>query len=331
MRERLSGPVRVVAAGLTVAGLTVGAKFLDWGRGFAGDPPPAIATSTATPDVPATVKAILTAQPTAPSTKGGLPIETPTIIPTPKIDRPEAVIERDGVRISGVPTRIDSGTVDIAKGQFRNTLGLGTEGFIAEPGGLLVGPDFDSKSAKNPFGENPAGWDAMYDSGGSIKPFSSVSQEVLRFAGPAFQNLPEGGFVLASAGQMTARVGEATFDFRPEPGKNYFFVVRGRYADGQQDSDLNKTMEFTNYKPGHALVNMYESRDRTNTAFISEGQFLQMAQTSHSSGTNCGAEGCSRLKVVFFDVNTKALTVIEQTQGRFGDSRQGWNLVFRNW
>lgn len=159
------------------------------------------------------------------------PTVTPTIAPatatvtatvTPRATEKPAVpiIERDGVRISGVPDRIDSRNVDVAKGAFKNTLGLDTEAFIAEPGGLLVGPDFGSKSAKNPSGENPAGWDAMYDAGGSIKPFSPVSQEILRYAGPAFQNLPEGGFVFASAGQMTARVGGATFEFRPEQGKN---------------------------------------------------------------------------------------------------------------
>lgn len=259
-----------------------------------------------------------------------------TATPTVAASRPTEVavpaIEKDGVSISGVPEKIDpSNIVDVAKGSFKNTIGLGTEAFIAEPGGLLVGPDFGSKSAKNPFGENPAGWDAMYDSGGNIKPFSPVSQEVLRYGGPAFQNLPEGGFVFASAGQMTAKVGKATFEFKAELGKNYFFIVRGRYADGKQDSDLNETIEFTNYKPGHALVDMYESRDKTNTAFISEGQFLQMARTSHSGGTNCGAEGCSKLTVVFFDVNTKAVTIIKQSQGRFGNPVEGWQPVLKNW
>lgn len=259
------------------------------------------------------------------------PIATATVAPRPTEVVKGPIIERDGIKVTGVPEKIDSSTVDVARGQFKNTIGLGAEGFIAEPGGLLVGPDFGSKSAKNPFGENPVGWDAMYDSGGSIKPFSSVSQEVFRFLPPAFQNLPEGGFILASAGVMVAKVGEAIFDFRSEFGKNYFFLVRGIYPDGKQDSDLNRTVEFTNYKPGHILVNMYESREQTNTAFVSEGQFLQMARTSHSTGTNCGAEGCSRLKVAMFDVNTKALTIIEQVQGRFVDPRQGWQPVFRNW
>lgn len=262
--------------------------------------------------------------------------DTPTpivVTATPKATETPTgpVIERNGVRVIGVPDRIDSSRVDVAKGVFKNTLGLGTEGFLAEPGGLLVGPDFGSKSSKNPWGENPAGWDAMYDSGGSINPFSPVTQEVFRYPGPAYQNLPEGGFIFASAGQMTAKVGNATFEFRPEEGKNYFFVVRGLYPDGKQDSDRNKTVEFSNFVPGHAEVEMYQSRFETNTAFISEEQFLQKVCTSHSGGTNCGAEGCSSLKVVFYDVNTQALTVIEQTQGRFEDPSSGWRSIYRNW
>lgn len=250
------------------------------------------------------------------------------------------VFKESSVKLSGFPESVDPTRVDTAKGNFKNTLGLGSQMALAEPGGLLVGPDFDSKS--NPYGDNPGGWQTMYDSGGSIRPFSPVSQEVMHNEEPFYQNLPEGGWNFFSLGQGTFELGasddEGKFkagDFKIElphrDGHNYFLIIRGMFNDGEQDSDRNGTVRVTDYVPGHALAMMYEARNESNTAFISEGQFLQMAATSHNGGTNTGAEGASGLTAVMIDANTGAYAVMEQTKGRGQNAATGWKAVTSNW
>lgn len=242
-----------------------------------------------------------------------------------------AVRDFGGIEVIGVPDSVAKNTVDYAKGVFENKTGVAPFIF-AEPGGLHVGPDFGSGSALNPWGRNPAGWDAMYNSGGSIQPFSPVTQEVIRWSGEAYQNLPEGGFMWMSTGQARVRIGDTEIFMPHMPGHNYFFAARGIYPDGKQDSDLNGTAVITDYKPGHTLVEMYESRLETNLAFISEeGGLVQRAATSHVTNTNCGAEGCSDLTVVTFDANTKALGVWKHTQVRSTNMPQVLSLAEKNW
>lgn len=241
-------------------------------------------------------------------------------------------VDRGGVQVATV---IDRATgVDLPRGQFASRSDVAPHIF-AEPGGLLVGGDFGYTGPLNPFGQNGQGWEAMYRSGGSINTFNPVTQEVLRWEGAAYQNVPEGGFGLFSAGQMTVELahpdGAKVFRMPHKPGHNYLFAVRGFYPDGKQDSDRNTTAKITEYKPGHALVNMYQSRYGTNTGFISEGQFMQMVATSHTTGTNCGAEGCSNLTLVAFDLNTGALEIQEHRQERTANIQQAIAAAARNW
>lgn len=236
------------------------------------------------------------------------------------------------VSFIGTPDSVDPKNVDKSDHKpFSHKIGLGSEMVLGEPGGLLVGPDFGFTGKENPYGANPGGWNTMYESDGSIRPFSPVSQEVLRYEGPAYQNLPEGGFMMASAGQMDVKIGDFEINMPSLPDNNYLLFVRGNFGDMEQNTDRNMTVEITNYKPGHALVGMYEAGNNSNVAFVSEGQFIQMAETSHSGGTNKGDGGASRLTAVFFDVNTGAYTVLQQELGRNQDASQNWELVGSNW
>ena len=218
--------------------------------------------------------------------------------------------EIDGIIVSDLRPSVDIGSVDVARGIFGSSSGVANFIF-AEPGGLLVGPDFGYQGDKSPYGVNIAGWEAMYRSGGSIRPFSPVSQEVARFAPPLFQNLPEGGFTVFTGGRMKVEVGGITVDASHKQGNTYILAVRGKYPDGIQDSDLNQTVKAIDYAPGHFLVEMMQSRDETNLAFISEGWLMQKVATTHLGGSNCGAEGCSLVTLVAFDVNTGAFEVWE--------------------
>lgn len=240
-------------------------------------------------------------------------------------------VEAGLVVFTGIPAQVDSGRVDTAKGVFKNTIGKGTEMAFAEPGGLLVGPDFGFTGKGNPMGNNPKGWVAMYNSEGNIQPISPVSQEVLHYEGPAYQNVPEGGWMIMSTGQAHVKIGNYEVDLPFVENNNYLLVVRGKYGDQKQNTDNNSTAEITNYKPGHALVMSLESGQKANIGFLSQGQLSQMAETSHSGGTNLGDGGASKLTLVILDVNTGAEAVLQQNQGRNQDGSKNWVSVNKNW
>lgn len=242
----------------------------------------------------------------------------------------------DGIKLFGIPDTVNPNTVDIAKGSFKNATGVAPHVY-AEPGALHVGPDFGYTGTKNPFGVNSKGWEKMYEAGGAIQPFSPVTQEVIRWPGEANQNVPEGGFVFFTGGQMKVKIGNVVVDMPYKPAHNYFFVARGIYADGKQDSDLNRTAIITDYKPGHLQVRMYPSALKSNLAFISEEQFLQEVVTSHITGTNCGAEGASNLTVVAVDINTGATQILRHKQLRSTDldaalksAKENWDKLYSN-
>lgn len=268
--------------------------------------------------------------------KGEIVIMQPT--PSPEATPRLPILNIDlggGIKINtkNVPGKVDSGKVDTAKGPFKNTIGGGSEGWLATPGGLLVGPDFGYTGSGNPFGRNPEGWKAMYEAGGSIQPFSPVTQDVLRYNGPAFQNLPEGGFILGSWGQARVTIGDVTINMPQRPNNDYIFIARGMYGDNKQDTDRNSTAMVENYKPGHALVNMYQPRVASGLGFIDQDQFVEMSFTAHTAGTNGGDGGNSMLTVVFYDANTSAFVVMQQQKDRalrIEDYAKGWKTVFAN-
>lgn len=216
------------------------------------------------------------------------PTETPRITV-----KPESNLGSE-LRVMGVPGSVDRANIDIAKGIFKNTIGFGSEAFIAEPGGL------------------------------------NKINEILKTKGPEFWNLPESGFSLLSLGQGRIKIGDVTFNLPYKENNNYLFIARGLYGDIKQNTDKNTTMEVSEYAPGHAMVFMIPSEKNTNVAFFSQGQFKQMVKTSHTEGTNCGDGGCSTVTAVMFDANTKAYTIMEQNQGRIGNPQRGWKLVASN-
>jgi len=312
-------------AGLTTLGFLLNA--CDKRKKEGGLPTPSI---TATEKLPPTA----TEQPTATATAATRATEQPTATATPESNK--VAIGR--ITLTNIPEEVDENIVDIAKGEFENKTNVAPHIF-AEPGGLLVGPDFGYTNEGSPWGNNPDGWKTMYESGGSIQPISPVSQEVIRWSGTAYQNLPEGGFVFFSGGKMTVELGETAIEMPDKgPGHNYFFVARGLYPDGKQDTDRNIQVKITDYIPGHTEISEYQSRDKTNLAFISEEHFLQKVATSHSGGTNCGAEGCSSLTLVALDTNTGALEIYNHNQQEtknleeaMAEAGKNWQLVYSNY
>lgn len=218
-----------------------------------------------------------------------------------------------GYSISGVPASVDPANLLRAQGKdafgntFKNTLGLGTEMLLAEPGTALVGPDIDPKIVK--------------EAGGSLVYISPITQFTLNNPGETDPNAAEGAFLWFTGATVRAEVRGVSIQLDGMEGHNWFLMIRGLFADNTQDSDRNSTVHFTDYVPGHAQVMLYPA-----DAYISEGNFVQVAELSHTGGTNCGHEGCSGLTVMMLDLNTGAWTVVHQSQ-----LDAPWEFVASNW
>ena len=215
--------------------------------------------------------------------------------------------------VSGAPGSVDPANVLRAQGEdefgneFVNTIDLGSEMMLAEPGSILVGPDFEDAEMVN---DSPhMDW------------ISPITQFSLTDPDEENANAAEGAFLWFTGAMVDARVRDVHIVLEGKEGHNWFLLVRGLFPDGEQDSDRNSTVTFTEYVAGHAQVMLYPPG-----AYISEENFEQVVELSHTAGRNCGKEGCSELSVMMLDLNTGAWVVIYQPQ-----LDASWEFVDSNW
>ncbi|MGB6838948.1 MAG: hypothetical protein WBD86_01265 [Microgenomates group bacterium] len=115
-----------------------------------------------------------------------------------------------------------------------------------------------------------------------------------------FANVPEGGFTYFSFGEGVITVDGVSLVLPGREGLNYLVLIRGRIDDTIVDSDLNITVEVSDFVPGHAIWSIMPPG-----AYVSKGWFMQQLVTSTTTGgTNCGATGCTTVHVVLFDVDS---------------------------
>lgn len=251
----------------------------------------------------------ITAVPTVEVANTPTPTETPEVPVTWKFDYPNAgLASGDGWSIDGLPTKVDSKDVLVATDMFKNTIGFGSESWIAEPGTKLVGPDYPADKAKA--------------EGGSTEYISPINQELIDSNGENF-HLNEDRINFCSFGAAKLEVNGVQMSFDYNPGHDWFLVVRGLFPDGKQDTDRNHTILFQDVVGSHAQCMSYPGN---GGGFISEGNFEQVAELSHKNHMNCGAEGCSGLTTVFVDLNTGAYSIINQA-----NLDQPWKFVSSNW
>ena len=191
-------------------------------------------------------------------------------------------------------------------GMFINTIGLGTESWIAEPGSALVGPEFPQSE--------------IDPSGGALERISPINQELIDEPGENF-HLNEGRIDVCSFGSATIEFNGVSGEFEYSEGHSWIIIIRGLFADGKQDSDRNHTIHFQEVVGSHAQCMSYPGG-----GFMSEGNFKQITSLSHTNAGSCGFEGCSKLTVVFVDLNTGALTVVKQA-----NLGLPWEFELSNW
>jgi hypothetical protein len=228
-----------------------------------------------------------------------LVIPTPTVTETAK--KPTLKELGGGVSVAGIKSSVEINVVDVAKPEFgfKNTWGHGTEGFLADDGKVLVGPEFPQN--------------IIDGSKGAIDRINPLNQEIFTSGEPEHWPLPEGGFSVVMFGGGTITYGDKVMHFEHEEGRQYMVILRGPNADRLQDSDLNGTFTISDYVAGHAAAQNYDGNP--HGGFISQEHFGQMIQNAHNNlragGQNCGAEGCSEVITAMLDVNTDAAAVVK--------------------
>lgn len=124
-------------------------------------------------------------------------------------------------------------------------------------------------------------------------------------------NCPEGGFWYGSMHHGTVilpdSVGGVGIQLKDYgPGTNHLLVIRCRLSDGKRDSDLNFTMRIGNFVVGHAIWSPIPATHPDGSAYVSMEWFGEQLITSFTTGgTNCGSDGCSKVYVDVYDVNSQ--------------------------
>lgn len=289
------------------------------------------------------------ALPSASPSAGARALETPQPGLCPTVT--ELVTQPDfslsNVAFKGAPINVDSKNIDLPRGQFGSKATInGLELLFAEPGGLLVGPDFVSKDTGNPNGpDNLLGAVKVWTSDGHIQFFDAETHAILRGCPPEHQLLPTNGLAMVIGNKFNVEVmkSDEKGNLVPDDGKVFvfkqldqkngginFFAIKGLFADSStQGQDRNRILRITGYVPGTVEVKMYKA-GKNNTPWISERSLFQMARDAHSGQENCGT-GCGDLFVTQFEMNSKAFSVVKQTADKGADFSQGWNLVYRNY
>lgn len=134
-----------------------------------------------------------------------------------------------------------------------------------------------------------------------------------------FINVPEGGFTDFSMGKGVISIDGVSLVLPGEKGLNYEVVIRGRIDDGIVDRDLNMTAEISGFVVGHAIWSIMPPG-----AYVSHDWFRdQLVVSTTTGGTNCGATGCSRVRIVLFDVDSHFYQMFETHAGDI----DSWTLL----
>ena len=250
-------------------------------------------TSTLTPTPEPTITQTPTSTPT--------PESTATTEPISRLNEP-VVNQYEGLTIEGVPDQISptqlrkwANEPQPAPGDVGhiNTIGLNTEGWLAEPGVLTANSQQDC-------GNNPSCWE-----------LTPGRQQILTNPDGSVWPLNEDGFALISGATMDFEVNGISVHLPRLENHGWLVVIKGMGSDGQIGTDNNLSVKISKYDPGFTLVTMLPPGQ-----FVSEGYFLQNAAAAQGNydgnrdPSGCGRDGCRRVSAFFVDVETGAYTVI---------------------
>lgn len=202
--------------------------------------------------------------------------------------------------LKGIPTKMDGSrvlTVEKVRGltpnaNFQNTIGLGSEMMLAEPG-MLADPKTFTTPEESPF---------IFDSGRGGFTLVALQEGAIEFP------------------QMGKTIGLGEWQ-----NSMWIVVIREKYLD---PGTTNLRLDLNCIVPFHAQVQKFAPGSFVSEGQLR--QIAETAHTAKNlegkPNDNCGGAGCKGLNVVMYDSNTDALTIIHQ-DGVGGQ----WVQVFTNW
>jgi len=191
---------------------------------------------------------------------------------------------------------------------------------VAVPEGNFPDNLFESPVARTSVFNTESGW-LIAEPGKPTIPPESLVFDILDVDQVYHINVPEGGFTYLSLGHGVITIDGVSLVLPGERGLNYLVLIRGRIDDTIVDNDFNETAEVTDFVVGHAIYTLLPPG-----AYVSHDWFRQqLVMSSTTGGTNCGATGCSLVKVVLFDVDSHFYQMFDVHAG----SLDNWTLVSR--
>lgn len=193
--------------------------------------------------------------------------------------------------IEGVRTSVPMTEVDYARGGFSSPYSF-LSLVLAEPGKLMVGPDFPQ--------------DIIDDSRGAIGRVNPGNQ--YRLTNNDYQDVgcAEGSFIFVSVQEATVETTNFTMSFRAPDGDGTHLYVRCANSDSERGSDAGNNLRFSGYRPNYGLVQHFSGQPAGG--FVSADGAAQALEIG-VSGTSSGSEGANNVWVIGVDSNTGAYTV----------------------
>lgn len=236
----------------------------------------------------------------------GAQFQSPVVFPTATLSPEQQTQLVQVCSLGGVAVVLKEGEdpIPCPKSSTASTPGATTTSIIAGPTLKRVGTMFQTPVKATAIFNKESGW--MFAEPGVLLNASTIFT-IPGLNVPYSSNCPEGAFWYGSMGEGQIEINGVTIVLQPEKGLNYLIAIRCKIDDTIVDSDLNLTPKISKFVPGHATWAFMPTG-----GYISKDWFRQqMVASSTGSFTNCGATGCSRVRIVLYDVSSRRYQMFE--------------------
>jgi hypothetical protein len=240
----------------------------------------------------------------------------------------------EGFLISGaLAEKVDAGSVETVSNttvKQENTLKKGTEAFLAKAGGNLTIDVAESTRA---------------DLRGQVQLIQpGTTQGSFDMVGIHTKDIPERGWMLlhSGTGGMIVWMGkDRVIQYPGGTADHVIFVGRGPYGIANQDTNENRRaqVELTEDNSGNVLWQRLFAPFTGNIGFITQEWFAKEVANAHAASPNRGADGNSRVYVVYHDTNTRFTTLLRNVAKRQADLKgqialaqdsNTWTQIYKN-
>jgi hypothetical protein len=224
--------------------------------------------------------------------------------------------------ISGVPESVKSSDIihwtgnETEEGQktkgdviHKNTIGLNTEGFLAEPGVRTFSDREDIGSG---------------DDGKSVWLTSEHRQKLV--TDPSAWPLNEDGFAMITTAQAQVEFNGIIAQFGRIENNGWLILVRGLPRHNEQNTDANIPMKISNFDEGFTDATMLPPGQYVSQEYLEQNSdAIHGTYGKKQEPSGLGVDGARYATVAMIDAKTGAYTVVQH------DSQTGqWTLIATN-